>query len=124
MKVEVGSFTVNSSTMTGCLDDYTINIKSIHFQISPNSVNSAEESTGFSDSVKNRAKSTLVSSAKKESKRTTSYAITHYKDVSGTTTRVIAGKVDVGGFATTGEFTMTFDDYDPSYTIDFIAYGE
>lgn len=124
MKVEVGSFTVVSSPTTVLLDDDTINIKGIFFQTSPDSTSQGEASTGFTDGLRHRAKSILVNGAKRESKRSTSYAITHYKDVSGTTTRKIAGKPTATGLQTAGEFEMQFDNFDSNQSIDFMVYGD
>lgn len=121
MKVEVGSFTVSSTNVLIDLNDYTMNIRGISFQVSPTTTSSAEASTGFSDGVRNRAKSTLVDSTKRESYRSTTYAITHYKNVSGTSTRKLAGYVTT---LSQGEFGMTFDNYDSTLTVDFIAYGD
>lgn len=124
MKVETGTFSVNSSSATILLEDDTINIKGIFFQIGADSTTVAEESSGFTDGTRNRAKSTLVTSSKRESKRSTTYCITHYRDVSGTTTRKIAGKIAAGGLSTPGEFAMTFDNYDVNIPIDFTVVGD
>jgi hypothetical protein len=120
-KVEVGSFTVNSGTVSVSLDDYTMNVRGVSFQVTPSTTSSAEASTGFSDGVKNRSKSILVDSTKRESYRSTTYAIMHYRNVSGTSTRKLAGYVT--GLPQ-GEINMTFDNYDATLTVDFIAYGD
>lgn len=123
MKTESKSFTPNSSTVVVSLDDPTINVKALFLQVAINSTTSAEESTGFTDGVNARSKSSLVAGSKKESKRSTTYAITHYQDVSGTVTRKIAGKPAAGAFGTTGEFTLTFDNY-ASIPIDYMVIGD
>lgn len=121
MKTEVGTCTADISDITVILDDDTINIRGIFFQISP-TTSTGEASTGFSDGTKNRAKSLLVTNTKRESKRTTSYAITHYKDVSGTTERKIAGYLT--DISTPGEFSMHFDSLDATIPIDFMVVGD
>lgn len=123
MKIEVGSFTPNSSTVIVGLNDAALNVKGVYLQIAPNSTTTAEESTGFTDGANSRSKSSLVVGTKKESKRSTTYAITHYQDVSGVTTRKIAGKPAVGAFSTPGEFTLTFDNY-AAISIDFMVIGD
>jgi hypothetical protein len=121
MKVETGSFTPTGTTSVILLDDDTLVVKGIWLQISPTS-STGEASTGFSDGTRHRAKSLLVTSTKRESKRSTTQAITHYKDVSGTTTLKIAGKPT--DLSVPGEFEMTFSTYDPSISIDFMVVGE
>jgi len=121
MKVEVGSFTVNSTNVLIDLNDYTMNVRGISFQVTPSTTSSAESSTGFSDGTRNRSKSILVDSTKRESYRSTTYAIMHYRNVSGTSTRKLAGYVT--SFSQ-GEFGMTFDNYDATLTVDFIVYGD
>lgn len=121
MKVETGSFTPTGTTTVILLDDSTINIKGVYFQISPTS-SIGEASTGFSDGVRHRSKSLLVTSTKRESKRSTTNAITHYKDVSGATTLKIAGKPT--DLSVAGEIEMTFTTYDPSISIDFMVIGD
>lgn len=123
MKVEVGSFSPASSTVVLLLDDSTINVRGIHFQISPTST-TGEASTGFSDGTRHRAKSLLVISTSRTSKRSTTNAITHYKWVSGAATLKIAGKPTETGFSTPGEVEMTFSTYDPSISIDFMVIGD
>lgn len=123
MKIETGSFTPSGSTVVLLLNDGSLNVKGIQFQISPTS-SVGEASTGFSDGVRHRAKSLLVTSTKRESKRNISNAITHYKDVSGTTTLKIAGKPSASGFSTPGEVELTFSTYDPSISIDFMVIGD
>lgn len=124
MKAEVGSFTVVSSPMTVLLDDDTINIKAIHFSVSSTDNTQAEASTGFTDGTRHRSKSTLVNSTKRVSRRSTTYAITHYKDVSGTVTRKIAGKPTATGLATAGEFELEFDNFDVNQSIDYLVVGD
>ncbi len=124
MKVEAGTFSANSSSVTALLNDDTLNIKGILFQISPDTTVTSEASTGFSDGMTNRSKSLLVTSTKRESHRSTTYSVLHYKDISGTSTRKIAGKLATGGLTTAGEFTMDFTNYDASIPIDFMVYGD
>lgn len=123
MKTEVGSFTPNSSVCIVGLNDPTINIKALFLQISPNSTSVAEGSSGFTDGVATRSKSSLVTSSKRESKRSTTYAITHYQDVGGVTTRKIAGKPSAGAFGIVGEFSLDFDNY-AAISIDFMVIGD
>lgn len=123
MKTETGSFSVNTSSITVLLNDDTINIKSIFFQVGKDSTTSAEESSGFTDGVSHRSRSTLISGSLKESKRSTAYSIIHYRDVSGVSTRKIAGKVVTGGLSTAGEFEMSFDSYDVNTPIDYMVIG-
>lgn len=121
MRVETGSFSPTGTTTVILLDDSTINIKGVYFQISPTGT-TGEASTGFSDGTRHRAKSLLVTSTKRESKRSTTQAITHYKDVSGVTTLKIAGKpTDI---SIPGELEMTFATFDPSIAIDFMVIGD
>lgn len=124
IKVETGTFSINTSSATILLSDDTLNIKGIYFQISTNSTTTAEESTGFTDGARNRAKSTLVSSSLKESKRSNVYCITHYKDVSGTATRKVAAKIPSGGLSTPGEFVIDSDNYDATISIDYMVVGD
>lgn len=122
MKTEVGTLTADNSDVTVILEDDTLNIRGICFEVSPNSTSVGEASTGFSDGTRNRSKSLLVTSTKRESKRSSTYAITHYKDVSGTTTRKIAGYITY--ISTPGEFTLHFDNYDTAYPIDYFVLGD
>ncbi len=124
MKTEVGTFSLNSSSATILLEDDTLNIKGIYFQVSTNSTTTSEESSGFTDGVRNRSKSTLVSSTLRESKRSSTYCITHYKDVSGTATRKIASKVAANGLDTPGEFSLDSDNYDATISIDYWVVGD
>ncbi len=124
MKSEAGSFLSTGSTEIIVLNDDTINVKAIFFQISKNSTSTAVASTGFSDSIANRAKAILEDSSKHESKRSTTYSILHYENVSGTVTLKIAGKVPANGFSTTGEFVVDFDNYDSTWPIDFMVIGD
>lgn len=121
MKVEVGSFTVNSSSVSLTLDDYTLNVKGIFFQVTPSTTSSAEASTGFGDGVSHRSKSILVDGTKHESYRSSTYDIMHWRNVSGTSTRKLAGYITS---LPQGEINMTFDNYDATLTVDFIAYGD
>lgn len=118
MKVEVGSFTPASATATIVLDDSTINVKFVHFQVSKNGSN-VNFSSGFSDSIKNRSAYATYNASKK-SGRSTTYSIYHY-DAS---TLKLAGKIPSTGFDTAGEFTINFDNYDNTYTVDFVVIGE
>lgn len=123
-KVEVGSFNVFTSPMTVILDDDTINVKAIHFQVCPTGT-TGEASTGFTDGVKHRAKSLLVTSTKRESKRSVTYGITHYKDVGGVTTLKLAGKPTAGGLGVAGEFELEFAaGFDSSIPVDFMVIGD
>lgn len=122
MKFEVGSFSANSSTATVLLNDGTLNVKGLFFSVTPTTTGSAEHSSGFDDSSTHRAESTLVDSTKHESYRSNAYGITHYRNVSGTTTRKLAGYVT--DLSTAGQFSMNFDNYDASLVIDFVAYGD
>lgn len=123
MKTEVGSFSAASSTVVVLLNDSSINVKGVYFQISPIST-TGESSTGFSDGTTSRAKSLLIVSTHRESRRSTVNAITHYKWENSSTTLKIAGKPSATGFNTTGEFEMTFSTYDPSISIDFMVIGD
>ena len=118
MKIEIGTFTPDASSKTLVLDDDTLQIKAIHFQVSKAGTN-VNLSTGFSDSIKNRAAYT-TDNASKKSGRSTTYSVNHYDS----TTLKLAGSIPATGFDTVGEFTMNFDNIDSSYTVDFIAYGE
>ncbi len=124
MKIATKSFTPNSTNVTVLLDDDTLVVKGLFLQISPDSTTRGESSTGFTDGTNARSKSLLITSSKRESKRSTTYAITNYQDVSGTTTRKIAGKPAAGAFGTAGEFSLTFDDYDGITPIDYTVIGE
>jgi len=122
MKVEVGSFTANSSTVVILLDDSAMNVKGVCFQVTPSTTSSAEASTGFGDGVKSRSKSILVDGTKHESYRSSTYSVMHYRNVSGTSTRKLAGYIS--SLANTGEIDLTFDTYDGTLTVDYIAYGD
>ncbi len=124
MKVEVGSFTVNSSSPTYFFNDANFQAKGMQFITSKTLSNASEGSIGFSDGVRNRAKSNVVSSSNKDTRQSTSHCIYHYSDVSGTITQKMAGKIATSGLSTVGEFSMTFDSYDSSYSVYFVAWGE
>lgn len=121
MKIEVNSFTPNSNNVTVYLEDETMVVKGIIFLNDKNSTSTIFDSMGFSDGIRNRAKSALALSSKRDTKRSTSNAITHYEDVSGTTTLVQDGYVT--SFSTAGEFSMYFDHYNAT-TVDYIAFGD
>lgn len=120
MKVEVNSFTPNSNNVTIFLDDDTIQIKGIIFLNDKNSSSYIYDSIGFSDGTRNRAKSVLGQSSKRDTKRSTSRAITHYEDVSGVTTLVQEGYVT--DISTPGEFEMSFPNYNAT-PVDFMVFG-
>lgn len=121
MKVEVGSFTPNSASTTVYLNDSSLQIKGIRFRVTKNSTSTVYFSEGFSDGTTNRAASILESSTKHESKRSTSNSITHYEDVSGTTTLVQAGVIT--DISTAGEFSMNWSAYNAT-SVDFEAIGD
>lgn len=119
MKVEVGSFTPASSSVTVILDDDTLVIKGLEFKISKTGSN-VNFSSGFTDGTTNKAEFTLYDTVK-ASGRTSSYCIYHKADVSGTATVKLAA---IPTSLDTGEFTLNFANYDNSYTVDFMAFGE
>lgn len=121
MKSEVGSFTPSTAGNTIFLDDDTLQIVSVLFQISKNGTN-VNGSTGFDDSIKRRGKYCLDDTIK-GSDRSTTYSMYHRKNVSGTLTDAVRGKVVTNGFVTPGQFEMSFDTADTAYTVDFIVFG-
>lgn len=121
MKTEAGSFTPQAST-TLVLNDDTMDVKGVYFQIRKNGSN-VNVGTGFSDGSANRGGYNLDDTVK-DTGRSTTYSIMSNKNVSGASTIANRGKVDSGGFSTTGEIQMTFDNVDNSYTVDYFAIGE
>lgn len=121
MKTESGSFTPQSTTILS-LDDATMDVKGVYFQVRKNGSN-INVGTGFSDSIKNRGGYNLDDTVK-DSGRSTTYSIMSNKNVSGASTIANRGKVDTNGFATTGEITMSFANVDNSYVVDFFAIGD
>lgn len=109
MKVEVGSFAANSSSVTVLLNDSTLTVKGIVFLNSGSTV-SGKVVTGFTDGTTNRS----------GSPRSTTYCVQAY----GGTTQKVAGKSVSGSFSTPGEFTLAFDKFDAAYPIDFMVYGD
>lgn len=123
MKVEVNTFSLNNSSATILLEDDTINIKGIYFQVAPTS-STGESSTGFTDGTRNRAKSLLVTSTQRKSYRSNNYCITHYKEVGGVPTCKVAAKIATGGLSTPGEFELTVDYFDATINIDYMVIGD
>lgn len=121
MKSEPFSFTPSTSGVTVILDDDTLNVDFIFCQISKNGSN-VNASTGFSNGVKHRAKWALDDSIK-DSGRTTSYCAYHKKNSSGSAVVAVAGKPAANWNTTTGEFSMSFDTADTSYTVDGYVLG-
>lgn len=121
MKVEVGSFTPQLGGNTLFLNDDTLTVSSLFFQVSKNGVN-VNGSTGFTDGIKNRGKYVLDDTIK-SSGRSTSYSVYQYANVGGVATQKLAGKCAITDLYQQGQFGITFDVCDMAYTIDFIAFG-
>lgn len=122
MKVETGSFTANSTNVGIILEDDTMLVKSVEFYVSLDSTSSAEFSHGTFDGTNKNCVSTLVTSTKRSSKRTSDFAITHYREVAGVVTRIIAGNVT--DLSEAGMIYLTFTQYNATPTIYYTAYGE
>jgi len=121
MKVERGSFTVNSSNVGILLNDDTINVTDIWFQVVHASSGTSGASSGFSDGTDEEAQSVLAYDSTSVTNSSSSYAITHYKRVSGSNVLKLAGNVT--DLSTPGEIYMSFSTYDPSLTVKFLAKG-
>jgi invasion protein IalB len=125
MKVFVGSTTVvTTGDKTLTLPDGTFQVKSVQFQVGSNNSAAAEHSTGFSDGENHRAETTIKDGSIEASKRSTNYAVTHYKVINGDLTLTLAGKVSTNGFSTAGQLGLTFDTCELTQSVDFIIYGE
>ncbi len=122
MKTECGSFTPSTSGVTLVLDDDSLVVKGVFFQICKNGTN-INGSTGFDDSIKHRAKYCLRDTIE-DSGRTTSYSMYHKKNSGGVATVAVAGKVITNGFANAGEVGMSFDTADTSYSVEFMVVGD
>lgn len=79
-------------------------------------------SDGWQDITNSRkyAKSIFDDGTVRGTRETTSYAITHYKNVSGTLTKIISGLVTSVG---AGTFDVNFDTVDSNYTVRVKAFG-
>lgn len=122
MKTEVGSFTPSTSGVTVVLDDSSINVKGVFFQICKDGSN-VNGSTGFDDSIKRRGKYALDDTVK-SSGRSTSYSMYHKYLSGGVATNAVRGKVAANGFATAGEFVTSFDTAVAGFTVDFMVIGD
>jgi hypothetical protein len=122
MKTETNSFTPTSGPCTIVLDDDTMNVKGVYFQVRKNGSN-VNVGTGFSDSIKNRGGYNLDDTVQ-DSQRSTAYCVFNNKLSGGVSTTANRGKVNANGFSATGEIDMTFDNVDNAYTVDFFAIGD
>lgn len=124
MKVFAGSTTVvTTGNKLLVIPDSSFVPKAIHLQIGIDS-NIAETSTGFSDGVTHRASSVYANSSIRRSRRSTDYAITHYRIVGSDFTKTLSGKVKSDGFDTPGIIGLEFDTCLETTSVDFIVYGE
>lgn len=120
-KTEVLSFTPAGTPTTVLLNDPTLQVKGVHCQITKNSTTAQYNSTGFSDGTRHRALSSFSTSTKRESKRSTTASITHYEDVSGTTTKLLEGYPS--NISTAGQIEFTFPTFS-AIPIDIMVVGD
>jgi hypothetical protein len=121
MKIEVGSFTLNSNPYTFYFDDATLQAKAIVFVSGKDSSTGTNLSIGISDGANERCISTLYDTSKKTDFAT--QAVLHYLNVSGTpTVKLNATGVDL---SVAGECTIgTVSNYDATIPIMYIVIGE
>lgn len=125
MNVEQGSFTKSSTGTETIVMDGSFTPSYFEFSISSRTGTNETHvinSDGWQDIGNSRkyAKSVFDDGTVRGTRETTSYAITHYKNVSGTLTKVISGYVSS---VTAGEFVVNFDTVDSAYTIRFKAFA-
>lgn len=122
---EQGSFTRASTGAATLAMSGSFTPAFFEFEIGPRS-GTAEtyviRSSGWQDMNLSRtaAMSIFDDGTVRGTRETTSYAITHYKNVSGTLTKIISGSVTSVG---AGTFTVNFDTVDSGYTIRFKAFA-
>lgn len=122
---EQGSFTRGSTGPATILLEGSFTPAFFEFSIAPRtSTNETHviSSDGWQDIANSRkyAKSIFTDGTVQGTRETTSYGITHYKNVSGTLTKVISGSVTA---VDAGEFDVNFDTVDSAYTIRFKAFA-
>jgi hypothetical protein len=124
MAMEQGSFTRGSTGTAIISMEGTFTPSYFEFSIGPRTSTNETHviySSGSQDINLDRKQSVSIfdDGTVSGTRETTSYAITHYKNVSGTLTKIISGYVSA---VDAGEFTVNFDTVDSAYTIRFRAF--
>lgn len=121
MKVEKFSFAPNIAGNTLVLNDDTLQVKAITLTVTKTGSTVAQGS-GHDDSIARGGQCVL--GTPENSDRSSSYSIFIKKDVSGTATNAVRGKVGGAGFSNVGEIEFTFDTADSGYVVDGLAFGD
>jgi len=103
MKVEVGSFSANSSSVTVLLNDSTLNVKGIYFTV-------PSGGSGFTDGTTNRSMQGSTNS--------TAYCVNCFN---GATHQLAAYATSL---STAGQFSLHFDNFLATVPIYFMVVGD
>lgn len=121
MKVESKPFTVNSTNVAIILDDDTLQVQDVSFMVVHAATSNQGASAGTSDGTNNSTQSVLKYGSTEVPFQTNTYSITHYKRVGSSNVRKLAGVVT--DLSEPGMIYMTFDNYDPTLTVRYVATG-
>lgn len=121
MKVESKPFTVNSTNVAIILDDDTLQVQHVSFLVVHATSTNQGASAGTSDGLNNHSRSTLKYGSTEAPYTSNTYSITHYKRVSTSNVRKLAGVVT--DLSEPGMIYMEFDNYDPTLTVIYVATG-
>lgn len=120
MKVETGTLTVNSTNVAIILADDTLQVQHVSFLVVHATSTNQGASSGTSDGTNNHAHSVLKYTTE-ANYPSDDYSITHYKRVSTSNVRKLAGIVT--DLSEAGMIYMEFDTYDPTLTVRYVATG-
>lgn len=122
MKIETGTFSASSNSVVILLEDEDMVVRGVTFIVGYDGASSTGGMLGFTDGVRNRSNQSVTSTI---SKRSTTYCVQYYKNVSGSASRKLEGRASYDGLSPEpGQIALWFDYYDPSISIDFMAIGE
>lgn len=116
---ESNSYTISTTGAHNLAMDGAFVGKFFEFSIAPRTSTNETvviSSDGWQDigNARKYSKSVFDDGTVRGTRETTSYAITHYKNVSGVLTKIISGSVTS---ANNGDFDVNFDTVDSGYTI-------
>lgn len=124
MNVESGSFSEGATGNHQIVLNGSFTPLYIQFECGPRSATNetlVTRSSGWTDGNIECAISIFDDGTLRLTRESGSYCITHYKNVSGTPTKVLSGSIV--SFDAGGAFTIDMDVVDSSYPIRFTAFG-
>lgn len=123
MKSENITFSPSTSGVVLVLNDSSIQVTQVVLQCAKLISATSSESSGFDDGINPHAKYAFSDGSLKSSDRTAGASIWMKKNVSGSLTDAVKGKVDGAKFSSVGEIEFSFTASDAGYVIDGVAYG-